>query len=197
MNYIHGLIAGSQVYFCPDGSVTGQDANEDDILSGKLVCPTLPDGTTADVAPWASMGKVLTGGPEYQNKSIDVEGCDDSLDDDETHGYNIETITAQSKKSYKFNTKSIGEIAFSLSDGLMSNDDRPYIQGWLYARHIDTLEDAGSQELTHMAVYGRLSLSTPLKTGSSDAMTAEYDFSVIKNALAKASLDALEERLED
>ncbi|MFI3244123.1 MAG: hypothetical protein R3Y56_07720 [Akkermansia sp.] len=190
--YIHGLIAGSQVYFCEDGSTIS-----DSLVSGKLACPTLPDGTDADVAPWLSMGKVLTGGPEYQNKSIDVEGCDDSLDDAVTHGYNIETITSQSKKSYKFSTKSIGQIAYSLSDGLMSNDDRPYKQGWLYARHIDTLEDAGNQELTHMAVYGRLSLTTPLKTGSSDAMTAEYDFSVIKNTLAVASLLALETRLED
>lgn len=195
-NYIHGLIGGSQCYFCEDGSVADTDDDGNDILSGADCCPELPDGSTAEVAPWESLGKVVDGGLNFEHKSTDIEGYDDSLDDAEVHGYSTTTLMAQNKKSYQLSTKSIHKIAFELSEGLADNDGRPYKQGWFYARHTDSLAEVGKQKLTHIAVYGRLTLSQPLKSGSSDGETAEYEHFIIKNSLAAASMADLETRLE-
>jgi len=183
--YLPGLILGAQVYFVPNGT------SIDTTLSSSLIAPELP---AADAGLWLSMGKILTATPEFANKEIDIEGCDDSLDASSVHGYNKETLTMQDKKNYKFSTRYLSPEAFELSHALLASDARPYIEGWLYARHIDALADAGSQILTEICIYGRLKLTNSIGA-SSDATQADYQFDIVKNSLASASLDALHARL--
>lgn len=186
--YLPGLVLGAQVYFVPNGT------SIDTTLSSSLIAPELPAAAAIDSGVWLSMGKILTATPEFMNKEVDIEGCDDSLDASSVHSYNKETITMQDKKNYKFSTRYLSPEAFELSHALLASDARPYIEGWLYARHIDTLADAGAQILTEVCIYGRLKLTSSIGA-SSDATQAEYQFDIVKNALASASLDALHARL--
>ena len=190
MNYKHGLIIGAQVYFVQDGTaITGSPTGS----CGATLCPVLPEVNAAlpTSSPWLSMGRILTAESEFSNKDIDVEGCDDSLDIDALHGYTTDTLTIQNKKAYKFTTKSLTREAFELAHGRLATDEAPYIQGWLYARHIDVLGDEGAQELSHVAVYGRLKLDGALGA-SSDAATVSWRLDIIKNSLAAAALDGVE-----
>jgi len=191
VRYLPGLILGAQCYIARFGASVTVDSAVNSVSAD--FCPELPI-TTAEGTPWQSLGKIMEAEPQFQNKDIEIEGCDDDLSITVVHGYAKETITMQDKKSYRIVTKYLTQEAFELSHELLASDARPYIDCWLYARHIDTLADAGAQEIFVVCLQVRLKLSGNVRAVS-DAAQAEYMADIIRNPLAIASIDGLRDRL--